>query len=611
MRWRFRPPPVLAAAVLLGTIAVLATLQYRWVGRISDAEREQTTAMLQARAAAFADDFDREITLAHTLFHLEPFADADREDIAGWLAVRSARWRAAARHPQLLQDIYSVGRVAGGAPALSRYVPASGALEAVPWPAALSRMRDHLEAPPPPAQGPRGRFVVRVLSELLWEDVPALLVPMPLVFAVPDRAVPPPDAPSFASLILVLDAGYIAREMLPGLARQHFRGTDGKVDYRLSVVSARTGAVIFHTGPRTPGAPDVSAPLFRVRPQEFSQVVADVRRFVAASGPGEGLPDRVAAAPPARERSILATVVAPAGPPHAGWRLHVTHPSGSLERAVAAARRRNLAIGGSILGVLAASLVLVVVSARRSQELARQQMEFVAAVSHELRTPLAVIRSAGDNLADGVVQDAAQVRRYGSLVRDEGRRLTDMVEQILELSGIQSGQRALARAPVRVQDVVDSVLGASEALLAGAGLRVERSIPPDLPPVAGDEAALRRVFQNLVANAIKYGARGGWLGLAAETAGPHVLVRVSDRGIGIDAADQPRIFEPFFRAPDVIAARFQGAGLGLSLVRRILEAHGGDISVHSAKGSGSVFTVRLPVFAGAPVPDPARALSPS
>ena len=610
MRWSFRPPPLLAAAVLLGAIAVLATLQYRWVGRISDAERERTTAMLHARAAAFADDFDREITFAHSLFHLEPFAAGDREDVAGWLAARSARWRAAARHPQLLQDIYVVGRRTGAPSALSRYVPATGALEAVPWPASLSGIRHHLQGAPRAARDSTGRFVVRVMSDLLWEDVPALLVPMPLGLEVLERGVPPPDLPAVASLILILDRGYLVREMLPALAQQHFRGIEGDVDYRLSVVSGRTGGTIYSSGPRAPGAPDVTAAFFRVRPQEFSQVVADVRRFVAASGPGDGVPDRGALAP-ARERTMVATLVAPAAPSHAGWRLHVTHPSGSLDRAVAAARRRNLAISGSILGVLAASLVLVMVSARRAQELARQQMEFVAAVSHELRTPLAVIRSAGDNLADGVVEEAAQVRRYGSLVRDEGRRLTDMVEQILELSGLQSGQRAPARAPVRVQDVVDSVLGASESLLAGAGLRVECDIPGDLPPVAGDDAALRRVFQNLVGNAIKYGARGGWLGVTAEVSGAHVLVCVSDRGIGIDPAHQPRIFEPFFRAPDVIAARVQGAGLGLSLVRRILDAHGGDISVRSTKGAGSVFTVRLPVLAGAPVAGPARALSAS
>ena len=125
------------------------------------------------------------------------------------------------------------------------------------------------------------------------------------------------------------------------------------------------------------------------------------------------------------------------------------HPSGSLEAAVNAARRRNLIVSSSILAVLGVSVGLLVLSTRRAQELARQQMEFVAAVSHELRTPLAVIRSAAENLADGVVNDEAQIRKYGELVRNEGRRLTEMVEQILEFAGIQSGQRGVCAAPGR------------------------------------------------------------------------------------------------------------------------------------------------------------------
>ena len=122
------------------------------------------------------------------------------------------------------------------------------------------------------------------------------------------------------------------------------------------------------------------------------------------------------------------------------------------------ARRRNLLVSSSILALLGVSVGFLVVTTRRAQELARQQMEFVAAVSHELRTPLAVIRSAADNLADGVVHDDAQVRKYGELVRGEGRRLTEMVEQILEFAGIQSGQRSFALRPVALDPLLQEVV---------------------------------------------------------------------------------------------------------------------------------------------------------
>jgi signal transduction histidine kinase len=241
--------------------------------------------------------------------------------------------------------------------------------------------------------------------------------------------------------------------------------------------------------------------------------------------------------------------------------------------------------------------------------LARQQLEFVAAVSHELHTPLAIIRSAGENLADGVVHDEAQVRRYGELIRGEGRRLSGMVEQILEFAGIQSGQRGFVRQAVPVAPLVEHVLSASKALIDEAGIHVELEVPAELPPVDGDETALRRVFQNLVGNAIKYGANGRWIGIRARLAGPAVTIAVSDKGIGIPAAEQARIFEPFYRATDVVAARFQGAGLGLSLVQRIVDAHGGRITVESAPGAGSEFTVSLPVAAGGAA-DPVSAAHP-
>ncbi len=239
-------------------------------------------------------------------------------------------------------------------------------------------------------------------------------------------------------------------------------------------------------------------------------------------------------------------------------------------------------------------MALLVLSTRRAQELARQQMEFVAAVSHELRTPLAVIRSAGENLADGVVHDEQQVRKYGDLVRNEGRRLTEMVEQILEFAGIQSGQLGFALRPVQIASLLHDVVESSRALMDDAAISVEFAIAEHLPPVLGDEAALRRVFQNLVSNAIKYGRTGRWLGIRARQVGREIRVTVSDRGIGIQPSAQPRIFEPFYRAPDVVAAQIQGAGLGLSLVKRIVEAHGGRIAVSSAPGSGSEFTVMLP-----------------
>jgi signal transduction histidine kinase len=295
----------------------------------------------------------------------------------------------------------------------------------------------------------------------------------------------------------------------------------------------------------------------------------------------------------------------------ARWRLVVKHPSGSLEAAVNTARRRNILVSTSVMAMLGVSVGFLIVTTRRAQELARQQMEFVAAVSHELRTPLAVIRSAADNLAEGVVQDHPQVKKYGDLVRVEGRRLSEMVEQILELAGIQSGQRSFALRPVPILPLVHDVVRASSTLIEDAGIDVEVDIPETLPPVLGEEAAVRRVLQNLVGNAVKYGASGRWIGITGRHNGREVTISVADRGIGIPAAEQSRIFDAFYRAPNVVDQQIQGAGLGLSLVQRIVEAHGGRISVRSTEGSGSEFTVHLPAASEEPITRPSGAADPA
>jgi signal transduction histidine kinase len=228
-------------------------------------------------------------------------------------------------------------------------------------------------------------------------------------------------------------------------------------------------------------------------------------------------------------------------------------------------------------------------------------MEFVAGVTHELRTPLAVIRSAGENLADGLVADAAQIRSYGALVRDEGRRLTEMVEQVLALAGAESGRAAAPPKPVRLRPLVDAVLESCDAEIRAAAIEVETDVPEGLPSVLGDEAALRRALRNLLDNAVKYAGESAWIAVRARVGdgerGPEVQLIVEDHGLGVAPEDLPRIFEPFYRGREAVARQIHGSGLGLSLVRRIAESHGGRVTVETGGGTGSSFTLRLPVAA--------------
>ena len=625
---RVRPPLVAVVVLLVGLMALLATLQYRWLGQVSQAERERMQSTLSTGASEFALDVDRELTRAYLLYQIEPGTD---EEIAARLAERNERWLATSRFPKLLKNVYIYTQDSPGTDRLRLFDPKTTRLSPVDWPTSMSDWQQQLgQSDFRQEDSPHRTVLFARMSQPIWEKAFAVVSPMPLpLMFLNSRVAEPPPAPRLSYAIVALDPDYLTKELLPALAERHFSRGGASLDLHVAVVRTSNEGGVVYTSERafTPSAgdkADASADLLQVRTQDFATLAAEVRRFATFTtavhtaigrGPGEKgasasdfftlqgarplsivvQPGSGGEAAGVRGSTTTTTTSArftPMTSPR--WKLILKHRAGSLEAAVNSVRRRNLFVSSSVLGVLAASMGLLVLSTRRAQRLAKQQMEFVAAVSHELRTPLAVIRSAAENLADGVVREDDQVRKYGDLMRTEGRRLTEMVEQILELAGIQSGQRGFALRAVAIEPLLHDIVSSSASIIERAGIEVDFQIPPDLPPVLGDEVALRRVFQNLIGNAVKYGASGGWIGLSAARNGSEVRVTVADRGIGIQPAEQARIFEPFYRASDALSAQIQGAGLGLSLVQRIIESHGGRVSVRSTPGNGSEFTVQLP-----------------
>lgn len=224
--------------------------------------------------------------------------------------------------------------------------------------------------------------------------------------------------------------------------------------------------------------------------------------------------------------------------------------------------------------------------------------DFVSNISHELRTPLAGLRAVVDTLRDGALEDPPAARRFLDRIDTEVDALTQMVQELLELSRIESGQVPLRLAPAAVADLVIPPIDRLQPQAERGGLTVTVDLPtagdePGLPAVMADAERVREVVTNLVHNAIKFTPPGGRVTVSARQADREVIVSVQDTGTGITAADLPRIFERFYKADR--ARSGGGTGLGLSIARHIVQSHGGRIWAESVEGRGSAFHFSLPV----------------
>jgi len=585
---------VAALILLLVLLATLGTLQYRWLGEVSEAERARMRDGLRARASEFTQAFDRELTRTYSAFHLTSDQIAGGERAA--LEEAWNRWRAGAPAPGLLRDVYLAQGVTFESAQLQRLDPARHALEPVAWPAELADSLARTHQALPRVLGTPNATAPVLLTDTIDSRIPALIIPITRI----DPA-PAPDAPFTVVadpggparvIIVVVDRDEMQRQLIEPLVARYFGEGSGS-DYLVTIARRDDAGTIVYNSTATTvdaSAADATAGMFDLRADQLAAVPG---LFTVAVPPPQST--RLAVTIVRKTNGGNATYVARSNEPGA-WQVRVRHRAGSLDAIVAASRRRNLAIGLGVLGLLAASFVLVIAAAQRQDRLARQQMEFVAAVSHELCTPLAVICSAGENLAYGVVSDRAQVQQYGSLIGTEGRRLADMVERVLQFAGISAGTTMRADANVDVAAVVNDAVAAIAADARDRSVTVSVRTPPQLPPVTGDANALRSAVQNIIGNAVKYSESGGSVTVTTELLqdGAVVRIRVADGGIGIDAADLPHVFEPFYRGRRAVDAQVRGSGVGLSVVQHVIQTHGGDVHIESRAGDGTTVTLVLP-----------------
>ncbi len=231
----------------------------------------------------------------------------------------------------------------------------------------------------------------------------------------------------------------------------------------------------------------------------------------------------------------------------------------------------------------------------RLKEMDRLKDEFLANTSHELRTPLHGIMGIVDSLKEGAAGPLnSSVNSNLTLVSASARRLANLVNDILDHSRLEHEDLVLRRNAVDIQQLANLALALSQPLVAGKSVLLETDFSPDLPAVWADEGRLEQILLNLIGNAIKF-TKEGTVTVSARRLNGHVELAVTDTGIGIPREKQSLIFESFTQADGSISREYGGAGLGLSVSKRLVELHGGKLQLHSSPGSGARFFFQLPV----------------
>ena len=601
-----------------GILAGLAVLQYRWSGEVSQAASAQMHSSLYTSLMGFRQELSREF--AAISLELQPAVTTESRVDPRQYAQRYQHWRQNAAHPSLVTAI-DLWRTSDVNVPLLRLAGSDKDFQHAPWPANLERVHQQLwsmtglVAQLVPLSASHRAFTgdVRHAVEnrptkhrsewgIPWAvegDVPALIYP---IAEHPDQR---SGKPAVTWMIVELNPAVLQRHILPELAERYFGGA-GASTYQVAVVRGGSAnarpEVVFASDAALIGGMQNSDGALNLwgppsPPMRPGHSGAEMFRPMPRPPHDESSPSRHQDF--GFNGSVRFTAFRYDDSSPQEWQLVARHRRGSVQAAVAALRRRNLAISFGVLLVLASTMALALIANHRARRLARLQMQFVAGISHELRTPLAVISSAADNIADGVVEDRQQVLRYGQVIRQQSRQLTQLVEQVLQFAADRRRRHSLDIRAIQVDQVIEHALENTAEVLSGAQVRAELHVASGLPAIAADFAALSHCLQNLITNAVKYGGNRRWIGIRAFAGtgfagAPEVVIVVEDKGPGIAPGEKRRIFEPFYRSPWAIAAQIRGTGLGLSLARSIAEAMGARLTVTSEAGRGAAFAIHLP-----------------
>jgi two-component system phosphate regulon sensor histidine kinase PhoR len=278
-----------------------------------------------------------------------------------------------------------------------------------------------------------------------------------------------------------------------------------------------------------------------------------------------------------------------------GWVLRATQCDIADEKALERKKLVDSILIGGAITVILGGLGFLGFAIRRERRLNELKSEFISNVSHELKTPLSIISMFGEMLAEGRTKSSEQAHEYAEIIWRESVRLGRLIDNVLDFAKIERGMGVYEFAEADLGEVVDRAIELSGRRVQAAEMQLSAEIEPDLPPVQLDANAFTLAVLNLIDNAIKYAADGKKIHLTLRRDGEHLVLGVRDFGPGIDPEEHERIFERFYRARSIRLKPIRGSGIGLALVQHIARAHGGDARVESVPGTGSTFSISIPV----------------
>ena len=277
------------------------------------------------------------------------------------------------------------------------------------------------------------------------------------------------------------------------------------------------------------------------------------------------------------------------------WTLAVAFTTDPIVAASNKSLFKNMIVLGAAFFLLMGALVFMFITAQRERELAERQAGFLANVTHELKTPLAVMQAAGENLADGRVDNKDRLQAYGSHIYSESVRLRKMIEKLLDVAKADANESLIEPQPVDLPGFLTKYIDEHADYIEGKGFTIDTAIDEDVDEVMIDVDSLDTIIGNLLENAIKYSNHEKYIRIALGQHGSEIVLKVRDHGVGIPKKSMKHIFEKFYRAEDVLTANTKGHGLGLSIVKNLVELNRGSISVSSEENKGSCFTIKFPV----------------